>query len=174
MCFYGRVPSLNAADHTDCRGFGPRGSLQGYTPPGTNRGSKFTYAIILSIGQPRTPLSFSVSAEISPICATTRSFGWLTQMQPGRALERRPVQASRVSCGVAGGGAVAFDGEARTGKLLLRHQRPQFGRQREVPASPGAQHIVDAAGIAGLEAAGQRSGACSFISLCQLVRVSDR
>ena len=48
--------------------------------------------------QPRTPLFFSVSAESSPMWATTRSFGCDTQIDPGGAFDRRPVQARSVSC----------------------------------------------------------------------------
>ena len=102
-----------------------------------------------SVTQPRTPLFFSVSAESSPMCATSRSFGCDTQMLPAGACDRRPVQASSVSCGSAPSTTPpsmvkAGPASGRSGRI----GRSSGGRVK--PRSPmRAHHVVHHAGVAG-------------------------
>jgi hypothetical protein len=52
----------------------------------------------------------------------------------------------------------AIDCEGRPSHRLLRHERPQLHREREVPQSHGSHHIVNDARVAVLQSSGDIVG----------------
>jgi hypothetical protein len=88
---------------------------------------KVTSRMKPSVTQPRTPLFFSVSADSSPMWATTRSLGWETQIEPGGACDSRPVQARSVACGSA---------PSTTSPSMVK-AGPASGRSGRIGRSPG-------------------------------------
>src|SRR6218665_1868733 len=92
---------------------------------------------------PNTPFPPSVSAESSPMCATTESLGCITAMRPGAARESKHLQASG-ACMQAD-----VDREARAAEFAPADQRAQRRRQREVAQARSTHHVMQDAGVAG-------------------------